>query len=194
MSFVKVVFASLLIAVTGFTGVLFLHARDREAHAQELRQTVSDLQRHRQFLVARVRADVSAQRSTGLYQAQDQAEPGFRPMEFTTPGAKVPVRLIYVALVPDLGLEDIAAAQKQGDGLLMQLTPVGQARLRNFSRSRTTGGRAAREAIVIDGRIVAAPVFRSEIQTDTLVVAGLGAESSAWTQKLDAEIKAMLTR
>jgi hypothetical protein len=194
MSFAKAFLAMFLIAATGATCVVFLHAREREAQSRRLEQAVVELQQHRQTLAARVEADVTSERATGLYQVQEHAMPGFRPMEFMAAPTKERALTLYVSLVPDLVLEDIAGAHWEDRGLGVQLTPAGQARLRALSRARTAGGRVAREAIVLDGRVVAVPVLRGEIQSDTFVVGDTAEVSSSWTQKLLAEINATQKR
>ena len=134
------------------------------------------------------RAHGQGGRATGFYQAESSPAAGFRTMSLAGTDGKS--ETLYVALVPDLMLEDFTGAVRRPIGLDVHLNAGGQARVRTLSRERTQGGRKGREAILVDGRIVAAPGFREEMTMSSFLISGPDMEHADWAEKLSQEISA----
>jgi len=112
--------------------------------------------------------------SFGLCAVATSPAKGFKAM--TLMGAREATTL-YVAEAPDLTLDDIAiarviamAGRNDRPILLIEFTSEGRERFRKLTRERSTGGRLAREAIVVDGMLIDAPFIRQEIDAPSAEV------------------------
>jgi hypothetical protein len=84
---------------------------------------------------------------------------------------------LYVAQASDLTLADIAGAEGRKDAngrtnLILRFTPAGREKFKTITKERTAGGLRAREAIVVKGILLSAPVIVAEIDSASAVVTG----------------------
>ena len=147
-------------------------------------------------ILVRAVAGESPHGPTGFYRAEEFPADDLRMMLFVdTHGPEPRTEVLYVASLPDLTLRDVHnAVLRDGEGLRLDLTPDARSRLKVFTHKRTAGGRIAREAIVVDGVVVAAPVFRHAIDAAGFTIAGNMNQDHltdwTWTDRFIREVAA----
>jgi len=177
-------------AVAGAAGFLFFRAQEREARLQNLQEEVQDLRARHKQLAPKTAIDAVPAPQTGFYEAESQPADGFRRMVLPETGGGGKTETLYVASLPDLVPEDFSGAERNPNGLLVLLNPGGKSRIQALTRDRTAGGHAAREAVLVDGKMVSAPAFWGETSIDSYQINGLPADQSGWAEKLFQEISA----
>lgn len=120
-----------------------------------------------------------------IHAASDEAVPGWNVMKFWDPTGGD----IWIEPAAALNLDDIKTAAETRDesgrtAIAIQFTAAGADKMRRFS-SEHIGSKAA---IVFEGKVMNAPVIRSEISSNAMISTGPSGLSADQTQRILAII------